>query len=151
LAIASNLAKDVMRQLLEQGVVRRGYLGIGIRELEPEVATRLGVGGEGGVYVSQVYDKAPAAKGGMQTGDVIVSIAGRPVHNGTELQRLVASLPLGKPAEVAVVRDGQTRTLAVTITEQPEEFPTAAGPRRGTGSRRGGEVEELSLENVGLD
>src|SRR5262249_47551466 len=77
LASASNMAKSVMQQLLEHGVVRRGYLGVSIRDLDPEIATRLGVQADGGVVVSQVTPGAPAAKGGVQDGDVITAVAGK--------------------------------------------------------------------------
>ena len=102
LAIASNLAKNVMDQLLKDGVVHRGYLGVQIKDLiDTEVAGRLGLkDGQHGVLVAQVFDKSPAGKAGVQAGDVITAIAGKPIKDGRELQRIVASLPLGKPADV---------------------------------------------------
>jgi serine protease Do len=123
LAIASNLAKDVMDKLLKDGVVHRGYLGIQIKELASrELAKRLGVEGEGGILVSQAFKDAPAAKGGLKDGDILLSLAGKPIQNGRQLQNAVASLPLGKPIDVKVVRDGQPKTLKVTIDEQPRDY-----------------------------
>jgi serine protease Do len=114
-----------MEQLLKNGAVHRGYLGVLIKDVEdPELAARLGLKDQHGVLVSQVMDNAPAANGGMQSGDIITAVNGKPVKDGRELQRTVAALPLGKPVEVVVVRDGQPKTLHVTVEEQPAEATT---------------------------
>jgi serine protease Do len=150
LAIASNLAKNVMEQLLKDGVVRRGYLGVQIKDLEDrELAGRLGLkDGEHGVLVTQVFDKAPAGNAGVQAGDVIVSIGGKPVKDGRELQRVVAGLTLGKPAPLGIVRDGKPQTLQVTVEEQPQDFgsPRVNVPR--SPRRDGGGVQ---LDKIGVD
>jgi serine protease Do len=123
LAIASNLAKDVMDKLLKDGVVHRGYLGIQMKELaNRELAKRLGVEAEGGILVSQAFQKAPAAKGGLKDGDILMSLDGKTIRNGRQLQNTVASLPLGKPIEVKVIRDGKPKMLKVTIEEQPADY-----------------------------
>jgi serine protease Do len=119
LAISSNLAKQIMTQLLKEGVVRRGYLGVQIRDLEPEVATRLGV--KEGVLVARLVEDGPAGKAGVQAGDVIVSVAGKPVRNSLELQKVVASLPLKQAVELSVRREGKPLTLNATIEEMPGE------------------------------
>lgn len=130
LAIASNLVKSVKDQLLKDGTVRRGYLGVQIKDVtDRELAGRLGMKeDQNGVLVTQVFDKAPAGKGGVKDGDVIVTIAGKPIKDGKELQRVVASLPLNKPSEVGLIRDGKPMTVQVTIEEQPQEFGTARVP-----------------------
>jgi serine protease Do len=126
LAVASNLARNVMKALLADGVVRRGYLGIQLRELSEEVAKRLGV--TGGVLVGQVFPDTPASQAGLQPGDVITTIAGQAIKDGRALQTVVAGLPLKKPAQVRVFRDGQTFSVPVTIEEQPAEYGTARAP-----------------------
>ena len=108
LAISSNLGKHIVKKLLEEGVVKRGYLGVQIRDLTPEVAARLGADGAG-VTVSRVFDEGPAALAKVREGDVVMSVAGKPVHDGQELQKVVSALPLGQPAELRVVRDGPVR------------------------------------------
>ncbi len=149
LAIASNLAKNIMQQLQKDGVVRRGYLGVQIRELSPDVADRLGVPGRDGVLVASVFDNAPAGKAGVKDGDVITAIAGKPVRDGKELQRVVAGLPLKQPSDVTVVRDGKALVVPVTIEEQPEDYGTArtvpALPRGGS------RVESVSVGKVGVE
>jgi len=146
-AIASNLAKNIMQQLLATGVVHRGYLGIQISPLQPEVAVRLGLEKNTGVVVSRVMDNTPAAKAGIQAGDVITAIADKPIKEGSHLQRLVAGLPLGKPVEVSLSRDGKVKTVQVTITEQPTEFGLAKTQPSEKGKA---EQETLSLSSVGI-
>src|SRR5262245_60488254 len=87
IAIASNVAKNIVDQLINNGTVRRGYLGVQVGELKPEVAAQLGVKENVGVVVSRVYEKTPAAKAGIQEGDVILSVAGKEVRDARELQR----------------------------------------------------------------
>jgi serine protease Do len=148
LAISANLAKNVMKQLEEQGVVHRGYLGVQIKPLDPEVAARLGVQEKHGVLVGEVFDGSPAAKAGLKPGDVITAVAGKPVKDARALQHLVVTLPLNKPTEVAVVRDGKELSKRVTIEEQPEEFGVASAPVAPTprGSR-----DAVNMDKVGLE
>jgi serine protease Do len=128
LAISSNLARNIMAQLLTTGSVKRGYLGIQIKDLvDADVAGRLGVKDQG-VLVTQVFDSAPASKAGIQAGDVITMVAGKPVKDSKDLQRLVAGLPLGKPVDITVVREGKEKGLQVTVENQPEEFGNARVP-----------------------
>jgi serine protease Do len=150
MAIASNLAKHVMQQLVKEGVVRRGYLGVGIQDIiDRDLAARLGVEKDGGVLVTQVYDKAPGGKAGLKEGDVITALAGRPIREGRELQLTVAGLPLGKPVDLTIVRDGKPHTLRVTIEEQPSEFGTARGTLPRVVPRRS--PDAISLDKIGLE
>jgi serine protease Do len=149
LAIPSNMAKNVMTQLLAGGVVHRGYLGVAIKNLDSEVAERLGVQGSEGVVVGQVYESSPASKAGLKDGDVITTINGKPIKNSRELQDMVAGLPLHKPIQISVVRDGQVKSLEVTIEEQPEKFGTTASIPRFRRSPK--EAENTPLEKIGVE
>ena len=123
LAIASNMARNVMEQLLTNGVVHRGYLGVQIKEIDSaEVAARLGLGQPHGVLVTHVYSDTPAAKAGIHPGDVILKVNGKPLTDGSQLLRVLGGLPLGKPVDVSVMRDGKPTTLRVTLEEQPADF-----------------------------
>jgi serine protease Do len=122
LAISSNLVKSVSEQLLRDGTVKRGYLGVQIRDIEPDVAPKLGVADGQGVVISRLFDDAPASKAGVEEGDVVQSIGGKPIKDGRDLQKVVSALPLGKPAEVKVIRDGKPVTLSLKIEEQPEQM-----------------------------
>jgi serine protease Do len=148
LAVSSNLARSVMTQLLRDGTVKRGYLGIQIRDIaDAELAERLGVKDQG-VVVAQVFDNAPAARAGIRAGDVITAVGGKAVKDGKELQRVVAGLPLGKPVEVTVVRDGQEKVFAVSIEEQPQDFGTVRVPRQQAPRRA---VRSTMLEKIGAE
>ncbi len=150
LAVASNMAKNVMQQLLKDGVVHRGYLGVQIKDIvDPEVANRLGLKeGENGVLVTRVFDKTPGARAGLKDGDVIQSLGGKPVKDGHELQTVVAGLPLGQPVAVSVIRDGKPLQLSVTIEEQPRDYGTARVPVRRAPEP---EADTVALDKIGIE
>lgn len=149
LAIPSNMAKNILTQLIAGGSVHRGYLGVAIKNLDPEVAGRLGVEGAEGVVIGQVYDKSPASKAGLKEGDVITTINGKTIKSSRDLQDMVAALPLKKPTQLNVVRDGQSKSLQVTIEEQPDEFgSTVTGPRF---RRNPKESENTPLDKIGVE
>jgi serine protease Do len=149
LAVSSNMAKNVMEQLLRTGVVHRGYLGVQIRDLnDPALAARLGLKeGDHGVLVTHVFPKTPGAKAGLKDGDVIQTLDGKVVRDGHDLQTAVASLPLGRPVQVTLVRDGQPQTLSVTIEEQPRDYGTVRVPA----GRAPQEVETTSIDKIGVE
>jgi serine protease Do len=151
LAITSNVAKNIVDQLTREGVVHRGYLGVGITPLKPEVAEALGLQGQKGVLVTRVTKGSPAAKAGIKERDVIVSVSGKTFKQTRDLQRLVSSLPVHKTVDVTVMRDGKKLVLPVTIEEQPENY----GLEEMQGSRQqrpnGEDNEELSVDKFGFD
>jgi serine protease Do len=152
LAVSSNIAKSIMEQLLKNGTVHRGYLGVQIKDIvDPDIASRLGLkDGEAGVLITRVFDKAPGAKGGLKEGDVIQSLGGKQIKDGHELQMTVAGLPLNRPVKVEVLRDGKPLTLDLTIEEQPRDF----GATRARAPRGGDEEEEpkgTPIEKIGVE
>jgi serine protease Do len=122
LAISSNLAKNVVSQLMKDGVVHRGYLGIQVAPLSPEVASLMGLKEAKGVELVQVFEGTPAAKAGLKAGDIISSVAGKAVGDAREVQHVVGSLTLNKPYPVQLTRDGKAQTISVVILQQPEEY-----------------------------
>jgi serine protease Do len=144
LAISSKLARSVMQGLLKDGMVHRGYLGVQVQSLEPEIAARLGVPGKKGLVVGKVFPDTPAAKAGLHDGDLLLTAAGKPVAEPRELQRLVAELPLGKAMEMTIFRDGASKTLSVTIEEQPKAFGLASS----AGSAES-QSEATNLDKIG--
>ncbi len=150
LAVSSNIAKAIMPQLLKNGVVRRGYLGVQIKDInEPEVSSRLGLkDGEHGVLVTRVFDDTPGSKAGIQSGDVLTTLDGKPVRNGHDLQIIVARLAVGKAVEVRALRDGQPKTFQVTIEEQPRQFGTT---RVRVPRRFGREAEGVTIDSIGVE
>ena len=142
-----------MDALEKNGVVHRGYLGVGIDEIDnEELAAHLGVTDGHGVIVTEVFDGAPAGKAGLQDGDVVTALGGKPVKDMRTLQSVVAVLPKGKPVEVTMVRDGKPETLSVTIDEQPPDFGTekVARPRMPDSFKNQVEVDKLGAEAVDL-
>jgi serine protease Do len=120
LAVTSNLAKQAMQQLLKDGVVRRGYMGVQIKDLDPDSALQMGLR-ETAVVIRKVFTKSPAANAGLNVGDVIISVAGRPVKNGGELARIVGGLPVSTTTDVLILRDGKYYTLKMTVADQPDD------------------------------
>jgi serine protease Do len=148
LAISSNLARNVMNALVKDGVVRRGYLGVQIRDLAEDVAAHLGVKKGQGVVVGEVFPNSPASKAGLQAGDVITAVGGNVVKDGRTLQTAIAGLPLNKAVAVTVLRDGQSREVQVTIEEQPGEFGVA---RNAPPARPQREPNAVGVGKVGVE
>jgi len=143
-AIPINMAREVMTQLIANGRVVRGWLGIAIQDLTDELAAGFGISSKSGVLVADVMKDGPAEAAGMKPGDVIVELGGAPIKEVTELQKRVAAIPPGRPTALTVLRDRKPTKLTVKIGEQPgEETVVAAGP---TGEGLGVTVESLSEE-----
>jgi serine protease Do len=126
LAVSSNLARGVKDALLKQGKVKRGYLGAQVLDLEPDLAKKLGLTKAHGAVVSVVFKNTPAAKAGLQPGDVILKVVDKTVFDGRHMQELIMNLPLDKAATLEILRDGKQESVTVTIVEQPESFGKAA-------------------------
>jgi serine protease Do len=120
-AIPANMANDVYSQLVKTGKVTRGWLGIHIQGLTPELAKSFNLPSDKGVLVADVDPNGPAAKAGLKSGDVIVSYNGQAVETPQGLTLAVASSRVGVPSKVDVVRNGQRLSLQVSIGERPSE------------------------------
>jgi serine protease Do len=125
-AIPINLAKDELPELEEKGKVTRGWLGVLIQKVTPEIAESLGLDEAKGALVADVIKDGPALDAGMKVGDVIVEFDGHAVKDNTELPLLVARTPVGKAVKVKVIRDKKTETLSVTIKELKDEEVAAS-------------------------
>ena len=118
-AIPVDLAKTVFPQLIRKGKVERGWLGVYIQRLTPDMKEALGV--DGGLIINDVIPDGPAEKAGLRSQDVIVEFEGKPIVTVPDLQGSVAVFPMGKIAAVKVVREGKTKTFTVKIAKMPEE------------------------------
>jgi len=144
-AIPVSMARNVYRQIREHGSVTRGWLGVSIQNLTPELAEEFGVPGEKGALVAQVLgDGSPAAKAGLQAGDVIVSFAGEPIESGRDLSMQVASVAPGTKAEVEYSRDGTRHTAEVTVARREEQDASPAGGPEESGGRLGISGQDLT-------
>lgn len=143
-AIPSNMAKQVIQQLLAKGRVVRGWLGVGIQPLTPELARKFGVREGEGVLVNEVFEKDPAASAGIKPGDIITKIDGNPVDTPNRLSRLVAGLLPGATTKVEVVRDQTRLTLEVGLTERRDTAVVASLPQARTEVKLGLDVQDLT-------
>ena len=120
-SIPAELAKPVVDQLRATGTVKRGYLGVAIQPLSTDIAAGLGLPKDKGEIVASVEPNGPAAKAGIKQGDVIVRINGSDVTYDNTLSYVVANTPIGSSVPIELVRDGQRRTIAATISQRPSE------------------------------
>ncbi len=131
-AIPAETVADVVSQLRDTGRVERGWLGVQIQPVTPEVASSLGLEQHQGVLVTQVLPQSPAQRAGLRDGDVIIRVADQAMSDYRQLTRYVATLPAGKKVEIEVLRGSQRQKLAVTIGAMPQsETAQAPMPRRG--------------------
>ena len=124
-AVPSNMARSILEQLTKSGKVVRGWLGVSIQELSPELAQQFGITEPKGVLVSEVLDDSPAKRAGLERGDVIVEFDGKVVENPTQLRNAVAKTVIGKKAPVKFIRDKRAKTVDVTVVEQPKTVAQA--------------------------
>ncbi|UEM23495.1 DegQ family serine endoprotease [Skermanella mucosa] len=124
-AIPSNLAKGVIAQLRENGAVSRGWLGVQIQQVTPEIADSLGLEPKGAL-VADVTANSPAAKAKLAAGDVILALDGRPVDTIKDLTRMVADSKTGSTVKLDILRRGKRETVAVTLDAMPDQPQVAA-------------------------
>ncbi len=119
-AIPINMARAVMDQILTHGKVIRGYLGIYIGNLTPELAKQFGYGGTNGVLVNDVSPNTPGARAGLKRGDIITAVNGEPMNTSNQLQLKISQTPPGTVVHLSVWRDGKTIQIPVTLGTLPE-------------------------------
>ncbi len=121
-AVPSNMVRLVVGQLRKEGKVVRGWLGVTIQDMTPELAKKFGLETAEGALVSDVFRDSPAQKAGIERGDVIIEYDGRGVKDVSSLRNMVAGSRVGSEVEVEVVRDKARRKLKVVVEELPLEF-----------------------------
>ncbi len=144
-AIPSNLAKDVIAQLRDNGEVTRGWLGVGIQDLDAELADYYNVDDGKGALITQVFEGDPADKAGIKVKDVIVSVDGHKVTSSRDLTRLIANTSVGKKTDITVIRDGRKKTFTVTLSKRDTDKLTAK-KQKGIDQGFGFRVDDLSPE-----
>lgn len=127
-AIPINLAELIARQLIDKGEVSRGWLGVSIQPMTPELATSFGLDRQTGVLVNQVLADGPAAQAGIRRGDILLTLGGKEVRGVRELQLLVASTPAGEMVTVEVLRDGKRQRFQVRVALQEAGSAAATAP-----------------------
>jgi serine protease Do len=125
-AIPSNLARDIVADLRENGAVERGWIGVQIQTVTPELAEALGLDKPQGALVADVVADAPAAEAGLKAGDVILSFDDKPVDSMQALPRLVAATEAGRSVDVAILRNGDRETLSLDVAAMPKSEELAS-------------------------
>lgn len=143
-AIPSNMAKQVIEHLLANGRVARGWLGVSIQSLTPDLAKNFGVAENEGVLVNEVFPNDPAAAAGIKAGDIIVKIDGHVVDSPNKLSRLIGTLAPGATSKLEVVRDRTRIMLDIPLTERRETPVAASPPLPGSEMKLGLDVQELT-------
>ena len=148
-AIPVEVAMQVADQLKADGKVTRGWLGVVIQEVNKDLAESFGLEKPAGALVAQVVDAGPAAKGGLQVGDVILALNDKPIVMSADLPHLVGAMKPGDKARLSVVRDGARKTLNIEVGALPEEGQELAAAAKGaekSSNRLGVTVVELTTE-----
>jgi len=125
-AIPINLAKEVLLQLHTKGSVTRGWLGVAIQRISPDLLKAFNLDDTHGALVSDVVADGPAAKAGLQRGDVIIEFQGHKVQDSTELPRMVAAIAPGTKVQLEVLRAGKKMTVPVTLGTLTDDKETVA-------------------------
>ena len=140
-AVPSSIAAPVVAELIDEGKVSRGWLGVSLQALTPEIAESLGMEKASGVLVADVAPDSPAARAGIRQADVVTSVGGRAMEDGKALALEIGAMEPGDEAVVTVVRDGEPRDITVklggwpdagkTAMSEPPASAPASGPRLG--------------------
>jgi serine protease Do len=118
-AVPSNMAKTIVRQLREKGKVVRGWIGVSVQTITPEIAKSLGLKDTNGALVGEVVPGGPADSAGIKSGDIIASFDGKEIRKMSDLPFIVAETPVGKTVQVKVLRAAKEITLNVKVAEMP--------------------------------
>jgi len=149
-ALPSNTAKNIIQQIRENGHVTRGWLGVAIQGITPNIAKSLGMDPDrpSGALVASVTGNSPAAKAGLKPGDIVTGAGGQEIKSVHDLPRLVAKAPIGGKFDLQVRRNGKEMTLSATIAELQESQQQQASA---AGSGRAEKTQSLGLQLSALD
>jgi serine protease Do len=142
-AIPAETVKSVIGQLKDKGAVSRGWIGVQIQPVTADIADSLGLKGAQGALVAEPQANGPAVKAGIQAGDVITAVNGKPVRDARDLARQIGAMSPGTTVRLTVLQKGQEKTISVTLGELPNEREARATPE----SR---EPSGLALPRLGL-
>ncbi|HEY6004669.1 MAG TPA: trypsin-like peptidase domain-containing protein, partial [Anaeromyxobacter sp.] len=155
-AVPVNLAKSILPQLREKGKVTRGFMGVSVSDLSPDLAQAFNLpSGTKGALVQSVVARGPAAKAGVEAGDLVVTMNGKPVESASDLTRNVALVPPGESVNVTVLRKGEKKQLTFKVAQRPEDEGVAArgegeGGDEDGGGRGGGKTDKSPKLGVSL-
>jgi len=146
-AVPVNMARTVMEQILKSGKVTRGFLGVGIQEVTPDLAKAFNLPSAEGALVGDVTPDSPGAKAGLQKGDVITSLNGQKVSDYHDLRLRISQTAPGTPIKMDVYRNGQKQQMTATLAEFPEKAQAAENSPQGESPA----LEGVQVENLNSD
>ncbi len=150
-AIPINLAKELLPQLREKGKVVRGWLGVFIQKVTPEIAESLSLEEQRGALVADVMDGTPAQEAGVEVGDVIIEFDGHAIQESNDLPAIVARTPVGKKTSLKIVRGEKIQSLPIVIGElADEDVVVSEGPSEELGMSIQNLTPEIA-ESLGID
>ncbi len=143
-AVPINMARQVMEQILKNGKVIRGYLGVVIQDVTPQLAKAFGADQPKGALVGDVTPDGPGAGAGLQKGDIILEVNGEPITDSRALKLKIGGLAPGTSVKLKVFRDGSTRDVTVTLGELPSDNQAVGQQSRPSKALEGLQVDELT-------
>jgi serine protease Do len=149
-AIPASVIHDVITQLQTKGHVDRGYLGVNIQSLTPEIATTLNIANPKGAIVAEVVAGGPAAQAGFQQGDVVLALNGRAVEDSRDLTRHIAALPAGTTATFTVMRNGEQKNVTARIGSRPDQRVAANDNDDHDGAQMSNNGAQMQAMGLGL-
>ena len=144
-AIPAHLAQDVVNDLIDDGAVERGWLGVRIQPVTKDIAESIGLAKPEGALVSEPTSDSPGAKAGLKQGDVITAVNGKVIEDARSLSRMIGMMEPGQNAELSVWRDGKSQTIDVKLGSFPSEDQLAAA------EGMGGPVESSLMKQLGIE
>jgi serine protease Do len=150
-AIPSNMALYIARQLIAHGKIERGWLGVSVQDLTPELAKSFGVPGTKGALIAEVVKGGPAEKAGLQKGDIVIAYQGKDIKDSSTLRNEVATSTIGQEAKISLLRKGKREEVKVTIGNLADSTKLLS---ISTKERLGGELRAVTAkeaEKYGLD
>jgi serine protease Do len=144
LAIPINIARNVYEQIVQKGKVVRGFLGVTIQDITPDLAESFKLKDTRGVLIPDISPDSAAAKAGLKAGDIVVEFDGKPVEKAAEFQRRVAMKKPGSEVELTILRDGKKQTLTAKLEERPSNEQLAANTKEQTSEKLGLTVQNLT-------
>jgi serine protease Do len=151
-AISSDVVKNVVQQLRDNGAVTRGWIGVEIQSVTPDIADNMGLKGTSGALVAKAQKNSPAAEAGVKSGDVVTAVDGESIADPHDLARKIAALGPKKTATLSIIRNGSPTTVNVTLGTMPAEKTASAdsGNDNGAGSGNNETGGAPALANLGL-
>jgi serine protease Do len=145
-AAPANIVRNVFEQIRSTGRVHRGQIGVRAQTITPQLASGLGLSRDYGVILADVYPLGPASRAGLEPGDIVLALDGKPMENGRQLNVNIYQRRVGERVELDVMRSGQTRRVSVVVAErkrEPERFASMVHPDRNL-------VPELGILGIDL-